>query len=60
MHQKTDYTEPRQIAWEKWRDPYGSDIMDHEWPGALGTFKSDHIVQNVLNGSNQYIEAFFL
>jgi hypothetical protein len=23
----------KQIIWEKWVDPYGSDIQDFEWPG---------------------------
>lgn len=25
----------KQIIWEKWADPYGADIEETEWPGAL-------------------------
>lgn len=41
----------REIAWEKWRDPYGSDSQEAEWPGAWGTCSTDEIVQQALEGS---------
>ena len=52
MHQKEDQNNvfTRQIGWEKWRDPYGSDIMDTEWPGAFGTFETDELIRKAVNG----------
>jgi len=52
MHQKEDQNNvfTRQIGWEKWRDPYGSDIMDTEWPGAFGTFETDELIRKAANG----------
>ena len=38
----TDFT--RQIAWEKWVDPYGSDLDQAEWPGAFGDFETDKML----------------
>lgn len=29
------------IAWEKWRDPYGTNWEEQEWPGAFGEFDDD-------------------
>ena len=40
----------RKIGWEKWRDPYGSDMMDSEWPGAFGTFETDELLRKAANG----------
>jgi len=37
----------RKIIWEKWADPYGEDIEDIEWPGAIGTFESDEILKKI-------------
>ena len=37
----------RQIIWEKWRDPYGKDSVEAEWPGAWGTPKTDALVKAV-------------
>jgi len=40
----------RQIGWEKWRDPYGSDMLDTEWPGAFGTFETDDLIARAAQG----------
>ncbi len=40
----------RQIVWEKWHDPLGSDSQDAEWPGAWGTFLTDDMVQQAYDG----------
>lgn len=37
----------RRIGWEKWRDPYGSDAQESEWPGAWGTFDTDDLLKNM-------------
>lgn len=41
--EKKDFV--RHIIWEKWNDPYGSDINDVEWPGAFGTSKTDKLIE---------------
>ena len=42
-------TDKRLIIWNKWRDPFGEDIEDFEWPGAFGTMESDKVI-NYVNG----------
>lgn len=37
----------RQIAWEKWVDPYGENLDDVEWPGAFGTFETDDMIEKM-------------
>lgn len=43
MHQEI---QNRKIVWEKWRDPFGEDHEDVEWPGAHGTFTTDKIINS--------------
>ena len=42
--------EQRRIGWEKWVDPYGTDIHDAEWPGAIGTQDTDLLINARLAG----------
>lgn len=35
----------KQIGWEKWRDPFGNNIENEEWPGAFGNFNTDKMLQ---------------
>lgn len=37
----------RMIGWEKWRDPFGQDLEDQEWPGAVGDFDSDAALEKL-------------
>jgi len=45
------------ILWEKWRDPFGVDSEDAEWPGAYGNFTTDKIIKSAsANYFNEDIE----
>jgi hypothetical protein len=47
-------TKDRFIGWEKWRDPFGEDAEDAEWPGAHGTFTTDKIIKSAtVNGIHE-------
>lgn len=35
----------RQIGWEKWVDPFGSDVSQVEWPGAFGNTTTDKLIE---------------
>jgi hypothetical protein len=37
----------RQIAWEKWVDPYGENMEADEWPGAFGNFETDKEIERI-------------
>jgi len=53
MHQENEpKLIPRQILWEKWRDPFGQDGADSEWPGAHGTFQTDDIIRSAKEASH--------
>ena len=43
-------TQDRKIIWEKWRDPYGEDADEAEWPGAHGNFTTDKIIKSATVG----------
>lgn len=36
----------RKIIWEKWRDPFGSDIEAMDFPGAIGNAQTDKIKEH--------------
>lgn len=40
----------RKIIWEKWRDPFGEDAEEAEWPGAHGNFTTDKIIKTATVG----------
>ena len=48
----------KQIGWEKWRDPFGHDSEDAEWPGAFGNFKTDKIIQSATNPDDNDDQEF--
>lgn len=52
MHQDV---KNKKIIWEKWRDPFGDDSEEAEWPGAHGTFATDKIIKsaNIHNQPNE-------
>jgi len=35
----------RQLMWAKWRDPFGQDMEEALWPGAIGDFKTDKALE---------------
>ena len=43
MNERIDI--PRYIVWQKWRDPFGGDEDEAEWPGAFGDFTTDEILK---------------
>ena len=52
---KISYIDKKQgIHWEKWRDPYGDNFKEEEWPGAISPggedmeFNSDNIALDAL------------
>lgn len=46
----------RQIAWEKWADPYGGDLDKDTWPGAFGTFESDEMIEKLQKEEAGYFD----
>lgn len=56
-HDESEQLE-RQIGWEKWRDPWGSDANESEWPGAWGTFETDELLRAAQKGEEVDGEDF--
>ena len=46
-------TTKRTIKWEKWADPYGENIGDVEWPGAIGDFNTDEQIEKMYDDSDE-------